>query len=82
MITSRPDELLIGLIAAAAVPWIAWILGRGVRDGWLPIRKGRVLRAERRAAFNTLFGLYVAAALLMAFIAIDLLFGLDLKSRL
>ena len=78
----RADEFLVGIVAAAAVAWIFWTLRRGLRDGILPIRKGRVVRAERSGAFNVLFVLYVVAALLMAFIALDLLFGLDLRSRL
>ena len=72
----RGDETLVGLIALASVPWIIWILRRGLHEAWLPIGRGRVSRDGRPGAFATLFGLYVAAALLMAFIGMDLLFGI------
>jgi uncharacterized membrane protein len=77
MTTFRSEEALVGIITFAAVPWIVWILRRGIRDKRLPVGKGQVRRDERPAAFHTLFALYVAAALVMAFIAVDLLLGLD-----
>lgn len=71
----RSEDILVGLIALAAVPWIVWILVRGVREGRLPIGKARVVRDERPAPFLVLFALYVAAAGVTAFIGLDLLFG-------
>ena len=76
MTTFRSENVLVGLIAAAAVPWIGWTLSRGLREGRLPIGRAYVSRAERRGPFNLLFGLYVAAAGLAAVIALDLLFGI------
>ena len=76
MTTFRSDETLVGIISLAVVPWIVWILVRAVRDARLPIGKSHILRAERPGAFGTLFALYVAAALGMTFIGLDLLVGL------
>ena len=80
MTTFRSEETLVGLITLAAVPWIMWTLRRGVRDGRLPIGRAYVRRDERPGAFNTLFVFYVLAALTMAFIAADLLVGVNLRS--
>ena len=75
MTTFRSEETLVGLITLATVPWIVWILRRALRDKRLPIGRSYVRRDERPGAFRTLFGFYVAAALMMTFIALDLLFG-------
>ena len=64
----------MGLIGLGLIPWIGWTVRRGLRLGTLPIGRSYVQREERRGAFNMLLGLYVAAALLVAFISIDLLF--------
>jgi hypothetical protein len=72
----RAEDMLVGLVALAVLASIAWILRRGLREAWLPIGKGQVHRDGRPGAFFTLFGLYVAAALLMAFIGLDLLIGI------
>ena len=66
----------MGIVALAAVPWIVWILRRGLRDRRLPIGRSHVRGDERPGAFRTLFAFYVAAALTMAFIAADLLVDL------
>ena len=75
-----PDELVVGLICLAVVPWLAFRLRRGLSEGRLPIGRGYVLRDERAGAFTALFGFYVLAALGMAFIGLDLLFGLTGRS--
>lgn len=72
----RADEALVGLIALATIPWIVWILRRGLRERQLPVGKGRVGRDERPGAFHILFALYVVAALAMAYIGLDLLVGI------
>jgi uncharacterized membrane protein len=77
MTTFRSEETLVGIITLASVPWIVWTLARGVRAGRLPIGRAYVRRDERRAAFAAVFACYAAAALLMAFIALDLLVGID-----
>ena len=76
MTTFRSENVLVGLIAAAVVPWIGWTLARGLRDGRLPIGRAYVRRDERQGPFSLLFSLYVVAALMAAVIALDLLFGL------
>ena len=75
MTTSLSDELLVGLIGLALIPWIGWTVRRGLRLGMLPIGRAYVRRDERRSAFHLLLGLYLAVALLAAFISVDLLVG-------
>jgi hypothetical protein len=78
MTTSLSEELLAGLIGLALIPWIGCTVRRGLRLGALPIGRAYVRRDERRSAFTLLLGLYLAAALLIAFIAVDLLIGIRL----
>jgi uncharacterized membrane protein len=73
MITSRSDDLLVGIIGLALLPWIGWTLHRGLRAGRLPIGRTYVRRDERRGAFNMLLALYAMAAVVVAYIALDLL---------
>ena len=80
MTTFRSEEMLVGIITLATVPWIVWTLRRGVRTGALPIGRTYVRRDERRAAFQTLSAFYVIAAVLMAFIALDLLTQVDFRT--
>jgi len=74
------ENLIVGLIALALVPWIGWTMMRGPRAGRLPIARSHVRRAERGAAFNLLLALYAIALGLTAFIAADLLLGLGFRS--
>ena len=76
MTTYRSDEAIVGVIALAVAVWLGLRLRRALRQDWLPIGKGQVVRRQRPGAFRALFAIYVAAALLMAFIGLDLLFGL------
>ncbi len=77
------EDLVVGLMALGLVlPWIAWTVQRGLRNGRLPIGRAYVLRDERRGAFNSLLALYVAISALSVFIAVDLIFGLDVRSWL
>ncbi len=78
MTTFRSDELFMGIVSLAAAPWILWTVQRGVRLGKLPIGRDYVLREERAGAFNVLLALYIVAAAMMAFIGLDLLFGITL----
>jgi len=76
-VTGTPDELLVGTLCLLVVtPWIAWTIRRGVNQGRLPIGRGYVVREERPAPFRALLASYAIAILLMAFIGLDLLFGL------
>jgi hypothetical protein len=75
--TGSPDELLVGtLCLLVVVPWIAWTLRRGFKQGALPVGRGYVRRDERPGPFRALLASYVVAILLMAFIGLDLIFGL------
>ena len=77
------ENLFVGLVALALLPVIGWRIWRGIRDGQLPVYRTRLDRAEAGAAkFNTLIVLHVLVFLLIAGVAVDLLFGLGLKERL
>lgn len=81
--TSSTENLLVGLLALALVPVIGWRVWRGIRYGQLPLYRTRIDRAEAGAAkFNVLLGLHVLVMLLIAVVAMDLIFGLGLKERL
>ncbi|MBV8686529.1 MAG: hypothetical protein JOZ90_04065 [Alphaproteobacteria bacterium] len=73
------QDMLVGLVAFGTVLWILWTLKRGLGEARLPIGRAYVRRDERPGAFRLLFGVYVAAALLIAFISLDLL--LHIKTR-
>jgi hypothetical protein len=76
-LTASPDELLVGtLCLLVVVPWIAWTIWRGFSERRLPVGRGYVRREERPGPFRALLASYVVAILLMAFIGIDLIFGL------
>jgi hypothetical protein len=77
MITSRSDDLLVGIIGLGLIPWIVWTLRRGLRDGRLPIGRAYVRRDERRGAYNVLLGFYLIAMLIAGFIGLDLIFDLE-----
>ncbi|HEX8225080.1 MAG TPA: hypothetical protein VF605_14775 [Allosphingosinicella sp.] len=76
MTTSRSEELLVGFIALGVVPWAIWTIRRGLQRGMLPIGRSYVRRDERAGAFGALLAFYAGAACAMAFIALDLLFGI------
>lgn len=76
MTTSRSEDLLVGMVALAIVPWSLWIIRRGLRDGRLPIGRGSVRREERAAPFNVLLLFYALAAAGALYISLDLLFGI------
>ncbi len=81
MTTSRSEELVVGAMAlAVVVPWIAWTVQRGLRDGRLPIGRAYVLRDERPGAFRAMLALYAICAVLAVYIALDLLLGVNLGS--
>lgn len=82
MTTFRSEEGLVGLMALGVVPWIAWTVRRGLRNGQLPIGRAYVGRDERPAVFTALLVFYTLAALLMAWIALDLLFGINSRAWL
>ena len=75
--TAGNDELLVGLLCLlVVVPWIGWTIRRGFTEGRLPVGRGYVRRGERPGPFKALLASYAVAILLMAFIGLDLLFGI------
>ena len=75
--TGSTDELVVGALCLfVVVPWIAWTIRRGFRERRVPIGRGYVLRDERPGPFKALLASYALAILLMAFIGLDLLFGI------
>lgn len=71
----RSQDMLVGLVALGAVPWIGWTLRRGLAAGRLPIGKRYVERGTRPGAYRALIAFYAAAMAMMAFIAADLILG-------
>ncbi len=78
----RSEDLLVGLIAVALLPMIAWRIRRGVRDGRLPLYRTYVGRDEGGSKFGLLLGLHALSFVLVALIAADLIFQLGLKEAL
>ena len=75
--TGRTEELIVGALCLLVIlPWIAWTVRRGLANQRLPIGRGYVERAERPGAFRALLGFYTVAAAIIAFTALDLLFGI------
>jgi len=75
MTTFRSEDLLIGVVALAAAPYLAWMLWRGFQGGRMPLGRGHVERAGRPAAFAVLAALYAVAAIAVAYVGFDLLSG-------
>ncbi|HYD11393.1 MAG TPA: hypothetical protein VEC11_00950 [Allosphingosinicella sp.] len=80
--TFQGENFFVGLVALALLPVVGWRIWRGIRYGQLPVYKTRVDRDVGAAKFNTLLALHILVFLLIAVIAVDLLFGLGLKERL
>ena len=82
MTTFRSEEVLVGIVALALLPFLALRLVRGIRDGQLPLYRTRVRREIGAARFNFLLALNVLALLVVAVVAADLLLHLGLRERL
>ena len=78
----RSEETLVGVLALVLVPVIAHRVWRGVRTGRLPLYRTYVRREDDRAKFGVLLALHAASLMLVALVAVDLLFGLRLKESL
>lgn len=76
------EQLLVGLIALALLPFMALRIISGVRTGRLPLYRTYLERADGRGKFATLLALHVLSFLAVAIIAADLLLGLGLRERL
>jgi hypothetical protein len=79
--SAQTENLVVGLFALVLLPVIGWRVWRGVRDGRLPLYRTSFERADGVAKFNVLLGLHVLVMLVIAVVAVDLLFGLGLKER-
>jgi len=82
MTTFRSEEMLVGIVALALVPFLAMRIVRGWRDGTLPLYRTRVGREIGGARFNFLLALNALALLFVAAVAADLLLNLGLRERL
>ena len=76
------EDLLVGLIALALLPMIAWRVRRGLSEGRLPLYRTYVSRDEAGSKFGLLLALHALSFVLVAVIAADLLFRLGLKEAL
>lgn len=81
MTTFRSEDIFMGLVALGLVPWTAWTIIRGLREDRLPIGRAFVSR-DRQKAFGVLLALYLLAGLLVAVMAVDLLFSLGIREAL
>jgi hypothetical protein len=81
--TSRGEELIVGVICVVLALLILRRLGQALRTGELPLYRTRLRRAEAgKARFLALLGLNGALFVLLFFIAADLLLGLGFRSRI
>lgn len=78
----RSEDLLVGAIALALLPLIAWRVRRGLKEGRLPLYRTYVERGEAGSKFGLLLALHAASFVLVALIAADLIFQLGLKEAL
>jgi hypothetical protein len=78
----RSEDLLVGMIALALLPLIAWRVRRGLKEGRLPLYRTYVERGEAGGKFGLLLGLHALSFLVVALIAADLLFQLGLKEAI
>lgn len=67
------DETLVGFVAMALVPAIAWRLWRGLSTGALPLYRTYLRREDDRAKFAALVGVHALSLIAIAWIAADLL---------
>jgi hypothetical protein len=82
MITSRFEDILVGLVALVLAPVVLLRLVHGLRDGRLSLYRTQVSRAGNAAKFNFLLVLHALALVLMLTVAADLLFALGLRNAL
>jgi hypothetical protein len=80
--TGRSEDLLVGLVAAALLPLIAWRIFRGLREGRLPLYRAYIARSDSAAKFGVLVALHALSFLLIGLVAADLLFNLGIRDSL
>ena len=76
------EDLLVGTIALALLPMIAWRIRRGLKEGRLPLYRTYVSREEAGGKFGLLLALHALSFALVALVAADLIFQLGLKEAL
>jgi hypothetical protein len=76
----RSEDLLVGAIALALLPMIAWRIRRGLKEGRLPLYRTYVSRDEAGSKFGLLLVLHALSFAMVAAIAADLLLDLGLRS--
>ena len=76
------QDFLVGLVGLVLAVLIAMRIGRGLRDGRLPVYRTYIERDEQPGRFRFLLVLHFVSLVLVAVIAADLLLGLDLRARL
>ena len=74
------ESLLVGLVCLTLVPLIAMRVVRGMKSGRMPAYRTYLARDGNDAKFYALLALNGAALVLIAFIAADLLLGLNLRN--
>ena len=78
----RSEDLMVGLIAAALLPLIAWRIRRGLREGRLPLYRTYVERGEAGSRFGLLLALHALSLAVVALVAADLLLDFGLRDAL
>ena len=82
MTTFRSEEMLVGLVALALLPFLAHRVLWGLREGRVPLYRTYFHREEGSAKFAFLLGVHAISFFLVAAIAADLLFNLGLRDAL
>ncbi|MEN3972913.1 hypothetical protein WJS89_09565 [Sphingomicrobium sp. XHP0235] len=76
----RPEEMLVGIIAGVLAIVSLWRVRAALRDGVVPLYKTRKTREELGSPkFAALVAVHAALAILLAFIAIDLILVLRVR---
>jgi hypothetical protein len=78
----QPEEMFVGLVALVLLPVIALRIIRGIQQGRLPVYRTYIERDDDRAKFGTMLAIHAATFVLMAIVAADLLFNLDVRDLL
>ena len=70
----RPEEILFGIVAGVLAILSLWRVRAALREGVVPLYKVRKTREELgRSKFAALVAVHAGLAILLAFIAIDLI---------
>lgn len=79
---SGSEDLLVGLIGLGLLPLIALRIGRGLRDGRLPLYRTYHSREESEVKFRFLLAAHALSFALVAVMTADLLLGLGFREAL